>query len=184
MTKHASLATTLLVLVFCGCSAVPKQRFSHRFHRLQYRLTDEEIKGLQFYISSDVLAQTTSPTDRAPTGTSVILLPKDTPGVATEVGPDWIRVTFRKGGKGVPFLADTASNTDAYLLYALATPAEGTNEGTKAFRTVADSPENVAVYDGISYTVVEGYNAILMVDADQLQALIDKRKIGAGVEIK
>ena len=180
MRNHASLATTLLVVVLCGCSAAPKVRFSHRFHRLQYRLTDAEIKGLQFYISSDVLAQTTSPSERTPTGTSVILLPKDTPGVATGVGPDWIKITFREGGKGVPFLSDTASNTDAYLLYSLATPVDD----IKGFRRVADVPENIATYDGVSYTVVEGYNAILLVNADQLQELIDKRKIGEGVEIK
>ena len=39
-------------------------------------------------------------------------------------------------------------------------------------------------YDGNAYTITQGYNAILMVDSDQLQELINKRKIGEGVKIQ
>ena len=180
-TAIAGLVTTLLVFAFCGCSAAPKERFSHRYHRLKYRLTDEEIKGLQFYISSDVLAQTTSPSEGdTPTGTGVILVPKDTPGVATDVGSDRIKVTFRTGSTGVLFFSDTTAPNDVYLLYSLAT----TVEGSDTIRKVADMPGHTALYHGVPYTVAEGYDSILMVDSDQLQALINKRKIGVGVEAK
>ncbi len=179
--NYVPLATTLLVLAVCGCSAVPKERFSHRFHRLQYRLTDEEIKGLQFYLSAKVLAQTKSPVDlNVPTAASVIVAPKDTPGAATHVGRDWIKVTFREGGTGAVFFSDTTATNDIYLLYSLATEVEGAD----TIRKVADVPGNVLLHDGVPYTVMEGYDAILMVDADQLHELIDKRKIGAGVEVK
>lgn len=180
MTTRASLVFAFLFLVLPGCSAVQKERFSHRFHRLQYGLTDDEVKGLQFYLSSDVLAQTASPKQRTPTGTSVVLVPRDIPGVATAVGRDWIRVTFRKGGHGVPFLSDIASTTDAYLLYSLATTVEGSDQ----LRKVADVPNNVAYYEGNAYTIAQGYNAVLMVDSEQLQELINTRKLGPGVEIK
>ena len=64
------------------------------------RLSDEEIKGIQFYISDRVLVQTESPTERSPiTGGNVILVARETPGVVTDVGPEWIRVSFRKGSK-------------------------------------------------------------------------------------
>ena len=139
MTTRASLGLVLLFITVCGCSSVQKEWFSHRFHRLQYGFTDEEIKGLQFYLSSDVLAQTASPAQRTPTGTSVVVVPRDIPGVATAVGRDWIRVTFREGGNGVPFLADISSTTDSYLLYSLATTAEGSN----SLRKVADVPNNI-----------------------------------------
>jgi hypothetical protein len=181
MTNYAPLATTLLVLALCGCSAVSKERFSHRFHRLQYRLTDEEVKGLQFYISSRVLAQVkSSPDVSVPTSSSVIVVPKDTPGVATHVGRDWIKVTYREGGTGVVFFSDTTATNDIYLLYSLATNVEGADN----IRKVADVPGNVLLHDGTPYTVVEGYDSILMVDVEQLQELIDKRKIGAGVKAK
>jgi len=181
MTNYASLATTLLVLGLCGCSAVSKERFSHRFHRLQYRLTDEEVKGLQFYISSRILAQVkSSPDVKVPTSGSVIVVPKDTPGVATQVGRDWIRVIFREGASGVVFFTDTTATNDIYLLYSLATDVEGSDIVQK----VADVPGNVLLHEGTPYTVVEGYDSLLMVDVEQLQELIDKRKIGEGVEIK
>lgn len=181
MKDHAAaVPTTLLLLALCGCAGVPKEGFSHRFHRLLYRLTDTEIKGLQFYLSADVLAQTRSASDRAPSGNNVIVVPKGTPGVATEVGEDWIKVAFRQHSVGVPFLTDSYASTDIYQLYSLATPITGAN----TFQKVADVPGNVLVHDGVPYTVVEGGDACLLVDGEQLRELIDKRKIGPGVMVK
>ncbi len=180
MTNYAPLATTLLVLALCGCSAAPKERFYHRFHRLKYRLTNEEIKGLQFYLSSELLARTKSPPDvTVPTASGVIIVPRDTPGVATHVGRDWIKIMFRKRGTGVVFSSGTIDPNDVYLLYSLATAVKGTDT---TIRNVADVPGHILIHDGVSYTVAEGYNAFLMVDGKQLQKLIDKRKLGAGIK--
>lgn len=180
MTNRITLVATLLVSALCGCSSSPKERFSHRFHRLQYRLTDDEIKGLQFYLSAEVIAQTKSPSDRTPTGSNVIIVPRDVPGAATHVGPNWIKVAFREGGDGVPFLSDTTATDDVYLNYSLATQVEGAN----TLRKVADVPGHIGSYNGVSYAVADGYDAILMVDGDQLQALIEKRRIREGVKAK
>jgi hypothetical protein len=181
MTKAASLISVFLLLGFCSCTAVPKEWFSHRFHRVQYRLTDNEIKGLQFYLSSRVLAQTQSPPDAStPTPGGVVIVDRDTPGVATEVGRDRIKVTFRKGSSGVTFLSDTKATNDIYQYYFLATKEQGSD----TIRKVADVPGGVLLHEGVAYTVAEGYNAVLMVDSEQLQELINKRKIGPGVEIK
>lgn len=181
MTKTASLTSVLLLLGFCSCTAVPKERFSHRFHRLQYRLTDKEIRGLQFYLSSRVLAQTQNPPAAStPTPSGVIIVEKDIPGVATEVGRDWIKVTFRKGSSGVTFFSDTTATDDIYQLYFLATKSSGSD----TIRKVADVPGNLLLHEDMAFTVAEGYDAVLMVDSEQLQELINKRKVGPGVEIK
>ena len=82
--------------------------------------------------------------------------------------------------EGHALLSRFKATADIYLLYSLATEVEGAD----TIRKVADVPGNVLLHDGVPYTVVEGYDAVLMVDSDQLQELIDKRKIGAGVEVK
>ncbi|MHC4815436.1 MAG: hypothetical protein ACYTGW_00270 [Planctomycetota bacterium] len=170
------LVTTLLVLASAGCSTPPKEGFSHQFHRSNYRLSEQEIKDTQFYISAKVLAQTVLPSERNEfTGTNAILVARGTPGVVTEVGPDWIRVSFRKGSKGVPFLAD-ASGEDVIALYTLAT----TVEGEDGLRKVADVPGYMAIHEGVRYRVLWGYDAYLMIDTEELEALINKRMIGPG----
>ncbi|MHC4512104.1 MAG: hypothetical protein ACYS5W_00235 [Planctomycetota bacterium] len=152
------LVTTLLVLASAGCSTPPKEGFSHQFHRSNYRLSEQEIKDRNEF-----------------TGTNAILVARGTPGVVTEVGPDWIRVSFRKGSKGVPFLAD-ASGEDVIALYTLAT----TVEGEDGLRKVADVPGYMAIHEGVRYRVLWGYDAYLMIDTEELEALINKRMIGPG----
>ncbi len=170
-----SLLIGVIGLAPLGRSTRRPTNFSHEFHRVEYRLTDSELKGLQFFISTEVLAQTESPAERnTPTGNSVILVKRGTPGVVTEIGPNWLRVSFREGSRGVQFLAET----DEYPLYRLATAGEG---GT-GLRFVKDVPGHVVVHEGVRYEVVEGYDAVLACDYDQLRELIDKRGIGPGRE--
>ena len=165
-----------VTLVLLGsCTSIPAtQRFSHEFHRKQYRIEDSEIRGIQFYISRDVLVHTESPTDRSPTGKSVVLVPKGTPGVVTEVGPNWLRVSFRSGSKGTPFLADPDAQNDIYKLYSLATEVEGRD----GLQKVADVEGSILMHEGRRYKVTLGQDATLLIDSGDLQKQIDKRKLG------
>jgi hypothetical protein len=63
--------------------------FLNRTHRVNLSLEDEELKHLQFYISTDVLVQY-----GGPSGKQSLFLPDETPGVVTTVGPDWLKVSF------------------------------------------------------------------------------------------
>jgi hypothetical protein len=173
--RALSLLTGVIGLALASCTTPRPANFSHEFHRVEYRLTDSELKGLQFFISTEVLAQTESPTERnTPTGNSVILLKRGTPGVVTEIGPNWLRVSFREGSRGVQFLAET----DEYPLYGLATAGE---DGT-GLRLVKDVPGHLVVHEGVRYEVVKGHDAVLACDYEQLRELIDKRGIGPGRE--
>ena len=172
------LTLTLVTIASTGCDTItPRSIFSHQFHRERYRLTDEEIKGLQFFASSQVLAQTESAdVIETPTGGNVILVKRETPGVVTEVGPNWIRVSFKEGGSGMHFLSNAGSRAGGSSDYYIATTVEGSSE----LSMVKDVPGHIAIHDGVRYKVVEGFNMMLSCDRVQLQALFDDRGIGEG----
>lgn len=74
--------------------------------RYQHSLSDDELRGLQYYLSDDVvLRRVVESHERRVTGThklqlvegkmvEQIVIEKGTPGVATAVGPDFISVSF------------------------------------------------------------------------------------------
>jgi hypothetical protein len=152
---------SLLVLVSCASSYKPM--FLNRTHRVNLSLDDEELKHLQFYISTDVLVQYDGPS-----GKQSLFLPDETPGVVTAVGPDWLKVSFREGGADVPFVVDSRS---PYDLYYVATELPG----QAGFHMLKDLPQKVFYYNGTPYQVIYGDKAHLLVDGEQLQELLEKR---------
>ena len=160
------LFTTLLLLSNLGCTA--KQRFDHSRHRSNYVLTDEELKSLQFYISMDVLLKM----DNAP-----FRLVKGTPGVVTETGPGWLRVSFRKGGQGAYFVADTSNKTGG--LYYLAVR----NENDSGYQKLNEIRQRTFVREGVKYELIYGTGAYLDVNESQLQNVIDSRSVIEGREV-
>jgi len=166
-----------LAIVPAGCASYQPVIFSHKFHREKFRLTDAELKGLNFFASTDVLVQTeTADMKATPTGSNVILVKQGTPGAVTEVGPNWLRVSFLVGGSGMPFLAQVGSESEGTTDYYLAT----TVEGSQGLTMVKDVPGHIAIHEGVHYTIVEGYDAMLSCDWPELQKLIDARGIGEG----
>ena len=99
MRRHQKQAwiALLSLLVLASCTPSYKEMFLNRTYRENLSLQDEELKTLQFYISTNVLVQYESPS-----GKQSLLLPEETPGVVTAVGPDWLKVSFREGGAEVP----------------------------------------------------------------------------------
>src|SRR5262249_50954603 len=70
-----------IVFFLASCSS-PPIAFQNSSHRQTYSLNIEDLKKLQFYISTDVVAQY-----QDATGTKSLLLTRLTPGVATVCAP-------------------------------------------------------------------------------------------------
>jgi hypothetical protein len=165
MRRHRQQAwiALLSLLVLASCASSYKEMFLNRTYRANLSLEDEELKALQFYISTNVLMQYESPS-----GKQSILLPEDTPGVVTAVGPDWLKVSFRKGGAEVPFIVDTRSQYDTYDV-ATELP------GKTGFHMIKELPQKVFYYNGTLYQVIYGDKAYLLVSGKDLQKLLKKR---------
>lgn len=165
-TRSLLLLPTLVLLAAC---ATPKEIFLHGWHRENYAIGAEELKQLQFYISTQVLAQEDSASQSPAAAESVILVPDGTPGLVTGAGPNWLRVSFQEGGSGVPFLADPKGGDDSYWL-ATEVP------GQPGFRKVKELSEKVLRQQGRAYRVVYGSSAQLLVSSRDLEQLIAQRR--------
>ena len=151
------------LLALLSCASSYKEMFLNRTYRENLSLQDEELKTLQFYISTNVLVQYESPS-----GKQSILLPEETPGVVTAVGPDWLKVSFREGGADVPFVVDRRSQYD---LYYVATELPGQT----GFHMLKELPQKVFYYNGTPYQVIYGDKAYLLVSGTDLQKILKKR---------
>jgi len=95
------------ILSGCATTRVP---FTHEI-RAQYKLTDDEVRNLQFYASDTIkLRRELSATDRQVTGghrlvltsgkvIEEVVIPKETPGVAVALSRDTIAVSFDLGSQ-------------------------------------------------------------------------------------
>ena len=157
--------------LLASCSSAPPMAFQNISHRQTYSLNLEDLKKVQFYISSDVVAQY-----QDATGTKSLLLPRLTPGVATGAGPNWIKVSFREGGVDVPFVTDPNQYDGRYWI---ATEVEG----SKDFKRIAELPDRSFLYKGIRYKVVSGDDAVLFFDWDGWKRVVETRKVTEGREV-
>jgi hypothetical protein len=164
----------LAAVLLAGC-ATPKVIFLHGGHRQNYKLQPQELKGVQVYISSEVLAHEITDPTSAGTSASVFIVERQTPGAITEIGPDWIRVSFDEG-PGVPFLAIPRPNEDSS--YWLATEVAG-REG---LHRVTDLRDKIVIVGGRTFRLIHGVNARLLVDSDYLDELIKLRRRATGRE--
>ena len=162
MLSRTAVAPLLVLALASGACSSAKEPFLHKRHRLDYAVQDRELRDLQFYISSEVLARAENTTD--PSG--VIVVPAGTPGLVAEVGPNWLRIVFGAGGRGVPFVAPGGDS-----VYILATAVPG---GTFVAVRNLDDP---VLYggDGVRYRVVRGMNAHLLIRSKDFQKLTERR---------
>jgi hypothetical protein len=160
-TAWVVLALTVAV---AACGTKPG-RFYHLGHRKAYAIEDAELRGLQFYVSTKVVAHDLN----AQGAQSVILVEEGTPGVAVAAGSNWIRVRFQAGGEGVVFLAPAAGSDSSYFL---ATEAE---DGS-GYRLVRNEPDRTLRDGSRRYRIVSGSEAVLLVDAGDLTDLIEKNR--------
>jgi hypothetical protein len=167
---HGWLLVALFSLLV-SCSSAPPIAFQNNSHRQLYSLNLQDLEKLQFYISRDVVAQY-----QDATGTKSLLVPRLTPGVATDAGPNWIKVSFREGGVDVPFITDPNQYDGRYWI---ATEVEG----TKDFKKIADLPDKSILYKGTRYKLVSGSDAILLMDWDGWKRLVETRKVTEGRQV-
>jgi hypothetical protein len=141
-------------------------------YRDRYAISADELKTLQFYISAEVLAHEMDATPGVE-AKQVVIVAARTPGVVRDVGPDWLRVAFTKGGEGVLFrLRDDLPGATYYL----ATPTEG---GKIAL--VRNLPQPVLIQGGRHYKIIRGADAYLNVSAKDINGLINSRPRAQGI---
>ena len=141
----------------------------HVRHRSNYAIETGEIRELQFYISTKVLAKDLSVAAGSETAASVVLVPEKTPGVVTEIGDDWLRVSFEEGGKGVVFLTDSSKKDDGYWLATDDTASRG-------YRRLMDLQEPILRHMGRELEIIYGVDAFLLVSRSDLDELISRRR--------
>ena len=157
------------LLLLAGCASGPRTiSFQHNYHRQDLSFNEEDLKQLQFYISTDIVARY-----KDATGTKSLLVPGLTPVVVTGAGPNWLKVNFREGGVDVPFVTDP-NQYNAF--YWIATEVEGSKE----FKKITEIPERFFLHKGIRYQLVSGSDAYLLVDWESWEKLAETRKVTEG----
>jgi hypothetical protein len=156
--------------LLASCSSSTPIPFQNTSHRQIYSLTLEDLEKLQFYVSTNVVAQYQDPAG----GTKSLLLPKLTPGVVTGAGPNWLKVSFREGGADVPFLTDLSDYDPRYWI---ASEIEGSNDFKRI--TYGES----FIYKGTRYTLVSGDDAYLLFDWEGWKNIVETRVVTQGREV-
>jgi hypothetical protein len=158
-----------LFFLLVGCSSGPTTiPFLNHTHRQAYSLNENDLKKVQFYVSKDIVAQV-----QDPMATQSFVVPRLTPGVVTAAGPNWIKVSFRKGGADVPFVADPNQNDSWYYIASEV-------EGGRSFKRVTEVPGTVFIYKGTPLTLISGADAMLLLDWDSWKEVAETRKVTEG----
>jgi hypothetical protein len=166
-SRGGLIAAFLCLLV--GCASSPKTiTFQHHYHRQDLSFNEEDLKQLQFYISTNIVARY-----KDATGTKSLLVPGVTPVVVTGAGPNWLKVNSREGGVDVPFVTDPSHYNGFYWI---ATEVEGSRE----FKKISELPEKVFLNKGTRYQLVSGSDAFLLVDWEDWERLAKTRKVTEG----
>ena len=159
----------VLVGLLVGCASNPKTiTFQHNYHRQDYSFNEQDLKQLQFYISTDIVARY-----KDATGTKSVLVTGMTPVVVTGAGPNWVKVNSREGGVDVPFVTDPNHYNGFYWI---ATEVEGSKE----FKKISELPEKVFLHKGTRYQLVSGSGAFLLVNWEGWESLAKSRKVNDG----
>jgi hypothetical protein len=159
----------VLLGLLVGCASGSKTiTFQHNYHRQDLSFTEEDLKQLQFYVSTEIVARY-----KDSTGTKSLLLPGLTPGVVTSAGPNWLKVNFREGGVDVPFVTDPEHYNGFYWI---ATEVEGSTE----FKKIRELPEKFFLHKGTRYQLVSGSDAFLIVDWKGWEKVAETRKATGG----
>lgn len=167
--KAQGCLVVALFLLLVGCASGPTTLpFQNYTHRQALSLSEDDLKRVQFYVSTHVVAQV-----KDPTATQSFVVPMLTPGVVTAAGPNWIKVSFREGGADVPFVADPNLNDSRYYIASEV-------EGGKSFKRVTEVPGKVFIFKGTQLNLVSGADAMLLVDWDSWHKVAETRRVTEG----
>jgi hypothetical protein len=157
-----------------ACAAAP-EALLHRAHREYFALQPAELEHARYFVSERIVAHELVEGSDAATPSRVLVLETDTPGAVTEVGPDWLRVSFDRG-PGVLFLARPEGTSDSW--YQLASdPQPGMQP-----RRVSEIADSIAKVGERRYKVIYGAEARLLIDAEALQQMLEARPRARGRE--
>lgn len=134
--------------------------------RTSNRLTVDELKMLQYYATTDILLQRTMSSSEREVGSAhklvmrqgqridEVLVEKNTPGIAVDVGSDWLSISFEEGS----FFNFGSSNGR-------------TSSGGYCFYT---SEKDTKIYENKEYAVIK--RGCLKISLDSLSDRIKNRK--------
>jgi hypothetical protein len=173
-TPLLGLKPWLNAALFCllvGCTSGPTTiAFMNNSHRQIYSLSEADLQKIQFFVSTDIVAQI-----QDPMATRSFRVPKMTPGLVTAAGPNWVKVSFREGGVDVPFVADLSQNDSRYWI---------ASEFENDFKRVTEVPGRVFVYKGMPFTLVSGADAMLFMDWESWNRVVETRTVTEGRRIE
>jgi len=171
----AAILVAIVALAGCAAGRIP---FTQTL-RDQYRLEGDDLKNLQYFISGNVTLQREFRREEGEISKSHKLVIKEgglveevvvaagTPGIATNVGPTSIAVSFEPGGSLV--FGTSSSDRDPNGIYNLLAKRWTDSYGE-------------LIYDNKTYYAVKGSGqAYLEVDAESLDAVEKKRKVLPGM---
>jgi hypothetical protein len=170
----AAILVALFVLSGCASGRIPVTQNL----RDQYGLEGDDLKKLQYFVSSDVTLQREFRREEGEISKTHKLVMKEgglveevfiaagTPGIATEVGPTSLAVSFEPGGSLV--FGSPSSDRDPERKYKLSAKRWTDYYGE-------------LVYDNKTYYAVKGSGQVyLEVGAESLDAVETKKKILPG----
>jgi hypothetical protein len=167
----------LLALVWSiailGACASPPEALLHRAHREYFALQPAELERARYFVSDRIVAHELVDGVEGAKPSQVLVLETETPGIVTDVGPDWLRVSFGEG-PGVLFVARPDEASDSW--YQIASEPE---PGGQPLR-VRDGPDSIVQVGDRRYKVIFGSEARLMIEADALRELIESRPRAPG----
>jgi hypothetical protein len=205
LTTIVTALAAASILTGCATTRVP---FTHEI-RAQYKLSDDEVKNLQFYSSSTIkLRRELSATDRQVTGghrlvltsgkvIEEVVVPKETPGVVVALSRDTIAISFDVGSQ-LEFALRTGEVVtppppEPDRRFAQAPdpfPGEGGSEpphgpelegllGKYFLRFQAGT--SLVPFQGQLFEALEdSYKAHLLIDADKLDDVVENRTVLPG----
>lgn len=175
----ARTAAALLVLALGAGCASQRIAMTHTL-RQQLGFGEADLKNLQYYLSDDVVLQRSYRSEEGVVSKShalvlkegglveEVLIRRDTPGIATQVGATSLAVSFEPGASLV--FGSPESDADPERRYKLSAARWSGGIGELS-------------YDGKAFQVVEGGRACLVVDAQALDAVEKKRKVLPGMKL-
>ena len=195
-----------LFMTGCGSGLIA---FTHEL-RDQNRLTDDEIKNLQFYVSHKItLRRELESGNREVTGNHKLLLTagksieevvveEKTPGIALQVKAGQIAISFERG-TSLDFLVEGAKPVGSDAISAISRPPPDPFPGNERPPELAPTRPSSGSFSGNYWLWVESgqvafggkpfeavddsAQAFLMIDSDTLKEVVKNRKVLPGIRL-
>jgi hypothetical protein len=180
-SRSVPVAALLVALVLLTAGCAPQRVAFTQGIRARYGLGSEELKNLQYYVSSDITLQRDFRREEGEISKShklvrkegglleEVVIPAGTPGVATEVGETSLAVSFEPGSSLI--FGSPATDRDPERIYRLSA------------KRWADYYGEI-LYDGKTFYAVEGSGqAYLEVGVESLDAVEKKKKVLPGMAL-